>query len=184
MRLTARFLTTVSACCCLLASLVAQAQESSRRSDSFLPGPSDLGMSAKGPAAGLLSEPALGSAIGSTSRPAGRPFFHQFTLSSTQSSVLLSDIGNGGVFAGEKPLADKPCLAVRAYIRTDIANKNLHQNWISAKNSCGRDIKINICYLGSASCILVSVPPWGTKSAIIGYAPTAAPIHYQISLEK
>jgi hypothetical protein len=182
MRLVARFLAMVSACCCLLASLAAQAQESLQRSGTFLPGPSDLGMSAKGPAAGLLSEPALGSAIGSTSRPAGGLFPHQFTLSGTQSSVLLSDTGNGGVFAGEKPLAEKSCLAVRAYARADIANKNLHQNWISAKNSCGRDIKINIFYLGSASCISVSVPRWQTKGAIIGYAPTATPIHYQISL--
>ena len=172
-----------SACCCLLASLVAQAQESLQRSGDFLAGPSGPGMSASAPAAGLLSQPVLGPAVGSTSRPPSRPFPHQFTLSNTQSSVLLGNAGNAGVFAGEKPLADKPCLTIRAYVRADIANKNLHQNWISAKNSCGRDIKINICYLGSASCISVSVPPWETKSAIIGYAPTGTPIHYQIGLQ-
>lgn len=183
MRLTARPLTMASACCCVLASLAAQAQESLQRSDGFLAGPSGLGMSAKAPAAGLLSEPTIGPAIGSMSPPAGRPFSQQFTLGGTQSSVLLGDTGHGGVFAGAKPLAAKSCLGIRAYVRADIANKNLHQNWISAKNGCGRDIKINICHLDSANCISVSVPRWQTKSAIIGYAPTATPVHYQIRLQ-
>lgn len=178
MRLTARLLTMVPLFCCLLASWAAQAQESVQGLRDFLAGPSGSGISVKGAATGPLSGPA----IGSTSPPPGRPlnFPDQFTLSSTQSSVTL---GDGSIFAGEKPSsAVKSCLVVRAYVRPDIANKNLHQNWISAKNSCSHDIKIKICYLGSANCISINVPPWQTKSAIIGYAATANPIHYQISL--
>jgi hypothetical protein len=188
MSLTARLRTMAWICCCLLASWGAQAQESAKRSGDFLAGPGDLGISAKGGTSRLLSGPA----IGSISLPADRSlnFPHEFTLGSAQSSVTLGNssvtpgnTGNGGVFGGEKPSADKSCLAVRAYMRPDIANKNLHQNWISANNTCSRGIKIRICYLGSANCISVNVSPWQTKSAIIGYAPTSTPIHYQISLE-
>lgn len=183
MRLTGPILTIVSIFCCL-ATWAAQAQESLQRSGDFLARPSGPARSVQGGAAGLLLGPVSGPAIGSTLPATSRllNFSDQFTLGGTQSSVTLSITRSSAIFAGEKPSADKSCLAVRAYVRPDIANKNLHQNWISAKSSCGRDIKINVCYLGSANCILMNVPPWQTKSAIIGYAATASPMHYQISL--
>ena len=185
MRLAAPVLTIVSIFCCLLAAGAAQAQASSQRSGDFLAGPSGPGNSMEGDVAGLLSGSVSGPAIGSTLPALGRSLnpSDQFTLGGTQSSVTLNITGGSAIFAGEKPAADKSCLAARAYIRPDIVNKNLHQNWISAKNICGRYMKIKVCYLGTESCIPIDVPPWQTKSAIIGYAPTAKPIHYQISLE-
>lgn len=185
MRLAAPILTIVSIFCCLLATAAARAQESLQRSDDFLAGPSGRGQSVKGDVAGLLSGSVSGPAIGSTLPAIGRSLnpSDQFTLGGTLSSVTLNITRSSPIFAGEKPAADKSCLAARAYIRPDIVNKNLHQNWISAKNSCGRYMKIRVCYLGTESCIPIDVPPWQTKDAIIGYAPTAKPIHYQISLE-
>jgi hypothetical protein len=109
-------------------------------------------------------------------------FSDQFTLSSTQSSVTLSNIRSGVIATGKNPSIGKSCLAARAYVRPEIVNKELYQNWISAKNSCGSEIKISVCYLGTSSCISINVPPWQTKSTIIGYAPTATPIHYRIGL--
>lgn len=178
MRLAAPILTIVLIFCCLLATWAARAQES-------LAGPGDPGRSVKGDAAGLLSGPVLGPAIRSTLPPMGRSLnlSNQFTLGGTESSVTLSITRSSAIFAGEEPSADKSCLTARAYIRPDIVNKNLHQNWISAKNTCGRYVKIRVCYLGTESCIPIDVPPWQTKNAIIGYAPTAKPIRYRISLE-
>jgi len=143
-----------------------------------LAAPSGPGISVKEGAAGLLSGPAIGSTADRSLNFSG-----QFTLSSTQSSVTLNNIRSSSIFAGEKSSADKSCLAMRAYTRPDIANKDLHQNWLNAKNSCSHYVKVSVCRRGSANCISINVPPWQTKSAIIGYAPTAAPMHYQINLE-
>jgi hypothetical protein len=181
MRSTASLAIVISAFLCVLASSAAQAQESAQRSDDLLAAPIGPGIPARGGVAGPLSGPAIDSTSPAIGRALNSP--DQFTLGNTQSSITLSNIRSRAVRASEKPSADNSCLTVRAYVRPDIANKNLHQNWISAKNNCDRDIKINICYLGSANCISVKVPPWQTKSAIIGYAPTANPMHYQISLE-
>jgi hypothetical protein len=185
MRVTASILALVSIFCCLLATGAAKAQEFLQRSGDFSAGPSGPGKSVKGDVTDLLSGPVSGPAIGSTLPAIGRSLnpSDQFTLGGTQSSVTLDITRSSPIFAGEKPAADKSCLAARAYIRPDIVNKNLHQNWISAKNSCGHYMKIRVCYLGTENCIPIDVPPWQTKNAIIGYAPTAKPIHYQISLE-
>lgn len=180
MSAAARLLMIVSVFCCLIAGLAAYAQEPLQGAGDVLAGPDGPGISVKEGATGLLSGPAIGSA----SPPAARSlnFSDQFTLGGTQSSVTLNNTRSSSIFAGENSSADKSCLTMRAYVQPDIANKNLHQNWLSAKNSCGRSVKISVCYRGSVSCISISVPAWQTKSAIIGYAPTATPIHYQISL--
>lgn len=170
----------VSIFCCLIASWAAAQAQQLQGSGNVPALPSDPSISGKGSATDLLS----GAPIDSASPPMGRPlnFTDQFTLGGAQSSVTLGNIRGSAIFGGENPPADKSCLTARAYVRLDIANKNLKQNWISAKNSCGRYIKIRVCYSGSANCISIGVPPSQTKSAIIGYAPTANPVHYQISL--
>ena len=180
MNSTARLLTIVSIFCCVIASVAAHAQEPLQGAGNVLAGPDGSGMQVKEGATGLLSGPAIGSA----SPPVGRSlnFSDQFTLGGTQSNVTLNNIRSGSIFAGENSSAEKSCLTARAYMQADIANKNLNQNWLSAKNNCGRPIKISVCHRGSVSCISINVPAWQTKSAIIGYATTATPIHYQISL--
>lgn len=181
MRSRARFFAMVSIFCCLIANwAAAQAQEFLQGSGDVPALPSNPGIYGKGSTTDLLSGPAIESAL----PPMGRSlnFTEQFTLGGAQNSVTLGNTRRSAIFAGENPSSDKSCLTARAFVRPDIANKNLKQNWISAKNSCGRYIKIRVCYNGSINCISISVAPSQTKSAIIGYAPTANPIHYQISL--
>jgi hypothetical protein len=172
----------VAVCCCVIASWTAQAQQPVQRAGDVSAGPDGPGISMKEGATGSL----LGPAIGSASPPTGGSlnFPNQFTLSGIQSSVTLNDARSSSSFGGEGSSADKSCLTARAYTRPDIANKNMHQNWLSARNGCSHNVKISVCYRGSVSCISISIPPWQTKSAIIGYAPTASPTHYQISFEK
>lgn len=179
MKSSARLLMIVSIGCCVIATSAVQAQDAGRGRDSVLAGPNGPGISMKDGVADLLSAPAV------KSLPTGRllNFPDQFTLGGAQSSITLNNIRTGAVFAGGNSSTDRSCLTARAYMRPDIANKNLHQNWLSAKNSCSHYIKVSVCYRGSASCISISVPPWQTKSAIIGYAPTASVMHYQINLD-
>lgn len=171
-----------SICCCIVANWAAQAQQPVRRVGEVSTGPDGPGISVEGGATGGLLGSAIRSAPPLTDRSLS--FSDQFTLSSTQSSVTLNNARRGSIFAGGNSSADKSCLTVRAYMRPDIADKNLHQNWLSASNGCGRNVKISVCYRGSVSCISISISPWHTKSAIIGYAPSATPMHYQISVEK
>ena len=179
MRSTARLLVIVSICCCVIATSAVQAQDAVRGGANVLAGPDGPGIPMKEGVAGLLSGPAIRPS------PPGRSlnFPDQFTLGGTRSSITLDNIRTGALFAGGTSSADRSCLTARAYMRPDIANKNLHQNWLSAKNSCSHYIKVSVCYRGSASCISIKVPPWQTKSAIIGYAPTASVMHYQINLD-
>lgn len=167
-----------SICCCVIASWAVQAQEATRRADTW---PNGTGISMNEGAAGLLSGPPIGSASSTTG--GSLRFSDQFTLGGTQNSVTLDNFRSSSISVGGNSSANKSCLTVRAYTRPDFANKNLHQNWLNAKNGCGQHIKVSVCYRGSASCISISVPPWQAKSAIIGYAPTATPMHYQIKLE-
>lgn len=172
MRSSACPLTTVSLFCCLVASWAAQAQEFVQGTDDVLAIPSGSGIPGGGDAVDLLSGPAIGSAL-----PAPSDALHfpdQFTL---------SNISGIAVFPGQNPSAEKSCLTAMAYMRPDIANETLHQNWITAKNGCGRFIKLSICYRGTADCFSIRVPPGQTKSAIIGYAPNGSEVHYQITLE-
>lgn len=163
-------------CClvanCLLVTRAARAQEFGQATDDVLAMPSGSGGSGRGSAVDPLSGSAISSALPALS--GSLKLSDQFTLSNIRGSAA---------FAGVNPSGDKSCLTIRAHMRPDFANKALQQNWITAKNDCGRFIKINICYHGTGSCKSIPIPPWQTESAIIGYAPTGSEVYYQISLQ-
>jgi hypothetical protein len=172
MSLSACRIATVSIFCCHVAGWAAQAQEFVQGTGDVLAIPSGSNISGIGGAVGSPSRSAISSPLLPPSAPLNLP--NQFTL---------GDVGSSAVLAGKNLSTDKSCLTARAYVRPDFADKALHQNWITAKNSCGRFIKISICYSGTPSCISIKVPPWRTESAIVGYAPSGSEVHYQINLE-
>lgn len=178
MRSTARPLTMITLLCCLVANWAARAQEPLQGSSDVAALPSSSGASATGGAAALLSVPATIGIGPATSGPLPGQF--------TPSNARIGTPRTGAILAGKNSsAAGDPCLTAKAYTRPDFATKNLQQNWISAKNTCGRYIKISVCYAGTENCASISVPPWQTKNVILGYAPRlgAGMIHYHISLE-
>jgi hypothetical protein len=65
----------------------------------------------------------------------------------------------------------KPCIDLESYAKPEIVNKNLFEHWISATNSCGERIELRVCYHGSSDCIVMKLPPWESKSSVLGIYP-------------
>jgi hypothetical protein len=66
---------------------------------------------------------------------------------------------------------EKPCIALGSYSKSEIVNKNLFEHWITATNSCGQRIELQVCYHQSSDCIVMKVPPWESKSSVLGIYP-------------
>jgi hypothetical protein len=65
----------------------------------------------------------------------------------------------------------RPCLALDSYAKSQIINKNVFEHWIRATNTCGQHIELRVCYHTSNDCIAMNVPPWDTKSSVLGIYP-------------
>jgi hypothetical protein len=65
----------------------------------------------------------------------------------------------------------KPCIDLRSYAKSEIVNKKLFEHWITAMNSCGQHIELQVCYHQSSNCIVMKVPPWESKSSVLGINP-------------
>jgi hypothetical protein len=65
----------------------------------------------------------------------------------------------------------KPCIAMSSYSMPQFVNKKIFEHWIKASNSCGQHIKVQVCYHKTADCVVMTVPPWETKNAILGIQP-------------
>jgi hypothetical protein len=65
----------------------------------------------------------------------------------------------------------KPCLAFEASAKAQIINKDIYEHWISAKNSCGQHIKVQVCYHQTRDCITMDIPPWGQQDSVLGIYP-------------
>jgi hypothetical protein len=65
----------------------------------------------------------------------------------------------------------KPCLAASGYAKPQVINKNIYEHWIRVTNSCGQNIKLRVCYHGTDDCIVMNVPPWESKNAVLGIYP-------------
>jgi hypothetical protein len=65
----------------------------------------------------------------------------------------------------------KPCIHLESYAKSEIINQNLFEHWIAATNSCGEHIELRVCYRSSSDCIVMNVPPWESKSSVLGIYP-------------
>ncbi len=72
----------------------------------------------------------------------------------------------------------KPCLALESYAKSEVANKDIFEHWISATNSCGQHIEVRICYHKTDDCISMNVPPWDSKSSVLGIYPMVKNFEY------
>jgi hypothetical protein len=65
----------------------------------------------------------------------------------------------------------KPCLVIQGYAKPEISNKNIYQHSIRVANNCGQSIKVRVCYYRTEDCVLMTVPQWESKIAILGIFP-------------
>jgi hypothetical protein len=72
----------------------------------------------------------------------------------------------------------KPCIALESFATAQLINKNIYEHWIKASNSCGQNIKVQVCYRKTTDCIIMTVPPWETKNAVLGIQPSLKEFQY------
>jgi hypothetical protein len=65
----------------------------------------------------------------------------------------------------------KACLTIQGYVKPELANKGIYQHLIKAVNDCGQNIKVQVCYYRTEDCVLMNVPPWESKTSILGIFP-------------
>ena len=75
-------------------------------------------------------------------------------------------------------LNGKPCIDLKSRINSEIVNKNLFEHWISATNSCGQHIKLQVCYHQTNDCIVMTVPPYESKNSVLGIQPNMRQFQY------
>jgi hypothetical protein len=62
----------------------------------------------------------------------------------------------------------KPCIVLQPYTTVQSRNKKIYEHWINAINSCGQNIKIQVCYYKTNDCVVMNVPPWESKNSVLG----------------
>ena len=73
----------------------------------------------------------------------------------------------------------KPCLSLAAHAQAQTLNPHIFEHWIDATNTCGQDIKVQVCYFGTEDCIAMDVPPYGRKNAVLGIYPAMTDFRYE-----
>jgi hypothetical protein len=86
----------------------------------------------------------------------------------------------------------KPCMKVSAYSHkqpnyrkifdptlTPRSSSNIFEHFISAQNHCSQPVKLKVCYYGSQSCVMLEVPGYDRREALLGVYPALADFRYQ-----
>jgi hypothetical protein len=107
-------------------------------------------------------------------------------------SILVGDavhaqngLSTSGIFGDPNNLAKrhngptgKPCITIEGSAKPQTINPNIFEHWVSAANSCGQHIKVNICYFQTQHCVMVDVPPWDRKDTVLGIFPALRDFRY------
>ena len=55
----------------------------------------------------------------------------------------------------------------------------IYEHGIKVSNSCGQNIKVKVCYYKTDECIMLNVPPWDKKEAVLGIYPGLSGFRYE-----
>jgi hypothetical protein len=136
--------------------------------------------------AGFLGAIALAALGGLASGQSSVPLPHGMLpapndLASGQSSASSSH----GIFPTPDDLnrrhrgpTGKPCLALEGYAKAEAINPRIFEHWVGVTNSCGQQIKVQVCYDKTQDCIAMSVPPYERKDSVLGIFPALADFRY------
>jgi hypothetical protein len=92
---------------------------------------------------------------------------------------LSQPLSPGGPTQRHKGPTGQPCLAFTSSAKSQAVNKNIYEHWISATNSCGQNIKVQVCYYNTDDCIMMNIPPWERKDAVLGIYPNLRDFRYE-----
>jgi len=102
--------------------------------------------------------------------------------------ILSAPMGpsTGGTFGGFNDLAKrhvglngKPCISVGGSSKAQAINPDIFEHWVTASNSCGQHIRLNVCYYKTQHCVIVDVPAWGRRDTVLGIFPALRDFRYE-----
>jgi hypothetical protein len=99
-------------------------------------------------------------------------------LKRSRNPYQLNDVGDPNNLNRHLSSTGKPCIALKSYATAELINKNIYEHWIKASNSCGQNIKVQVCYRKTDDCIVMNLPPWETKNAVLGIYPNMKEFEY------
>jgi hypothetical protein len=102
-------------------------------------------------------------------------FHHQSEL---DNSDALSHLHDPNERSRHYSSTGKPCIALASRATPQRINKNIYEHWIIATNSCGQNIKVQVCYQKTDDCIVMNVPPWESKNSVLGIYPNVRDFQY------
>jgi hypothetical protein len=122
---------------------------------------------------------------------------HEVAFAQTPLPGLGGRAGVGGTFQprdSNKPLigssgetelmrhrdfAGKACLTLGGYARAFTTNATLFDHVVAVENGCPKAIKLQLCYYKTTECLLVEVPGYSRKVAILGTMPSQKDFQYE-----
>jgi hypothetical protein len=110
----------------------------------------------------LCGHRALAQALIPTS-PQGNPYAGGNTLLNSTDDVTARR---------HKDLTGKPCITLIGDTRPQKINPQILDHMVVAKNACGQNIKMKVCYYHSEHCISMNVPAYLQKEAVLGIMPS------------
>jgi hypothetical protein len=73
----------------------------------------------------------------------------------------------------------KPCLDLFGQGKPQLVNHDIFDHVVSASNSCGQHIKVQVCYYKSEHCIMMDVPAYQRKDAVLGVFPKQVDFQFE-----
>jgi hypothetical protein len=127
----------------------------------------------------ILVEPALAQGIDASPPEMFRQELHgQNEANRSRNPYQRNGVDGSSNLNQHLSSTGKPCLALEPYATAHLTNKKIYEHWITASNSCGHNIKVQVCYHESDDCILMEVPPYETKNAVLGIQPSMKEFQY------
>ena len=95
-----------------------------------------------------------------------------------------NDVPTFGASAGTELLRHRnpigaPCLIVGGIARPHIANTNVYDHVVTAKNSCAQRITIQVCYYKAFDCMPMDIPGGERREAVLGTLPAAREFRFE-----
>ena len=72
-----------------------------------------------------------------------------------------------------------PCLTVGGFARPHVANQNVYDHIVTAKNTCAQSITMQVCYYKSQECQPMVIPGGERKEVILGSLPSARDFRFE-----
>ena len=85
-----------------------------------------------------------------------------------------------GTFAPNHKTPDgKLCISVHPSAQPQIINPKIMDQIVIVQNICGQSIRVQVCYVGSSDCIIVSLNGYQKLQRVLGITSGSTPFRFE-----